>query len=464
MVLTLGFTILATCLTGVIAHRRESGIFEKETEVTRLQIAYRVETYANLLRGAASLFAASPDLTREQFGKYVDSLRTEEFYPGIQAVGYTTLIAPGEESSLVERMQKEGFPDFQLWPDEKLPERSATIWVAPQVMRSHSAMGFDSFSDPARREAMDEARDTGLPKATATLNLVRHLQNPPEQGFLIFVPVFRTDRIPTSIEERRATLRGFVYGAFRTRDFFEAARHRFVFPSLGVDIFDGREISPAHLIYASGLEPHSWPNLERPAEITAAGHIWTARFVGNADLGPVGANLLVPAIAGTGLVLSLILFAATSRLAKARAEAEQSAEDAAHNQRLFERIAAASPDVLYLYDLVQQRILYVNREIHKSLGYSPEEIRAMGTEVMSTIIHPDDRRAARRPMNLDSLPEGEVFSREMRILHANGGYRWFLTRSVVFFPVTQRPGQSRPRLGHRHHRASQDRARPPRGQ
>ena len=39
-----------------------------------------------------------------------------------------------------------------------------------------------------------------------------------QPGFLLYLPVYQSGRPTASVAERRAALRGYVYGAFRARD------------------------------------------------------------------------------------------------------------------------------------------------------------------------------------------------------------------------------------------------------
>jgi len=52
------------------------------------------------------------------------------------------------------------------------------------------------------------------------------------------------------------------------------------------------------------------------------------------------------------------------------------------SQNLMQRIATSIPSLLYIYDLVDRKNVYVNRQVGESLGYSPEEIQAMGSALM----------------------------------------------------------------------------------
>ncbi len=101
--------------------------------------------------------------------------------------------------------------------------------------------------------------------------------------------------------------------------------------------------------------------------------------------------------------------------------------------RLLQQIAETTPGILYLYDVSEQRNIHVNRQTGELLGYSAEQIQAMGANLLSTLIHPDD--LATIPTHLDQMqqaPDGTVFELEYRMQHANGEWRWFWGREVVF--------------------------------
>lgn len=108
-------------------------------------------------------------------------------------------------------------------------------------------------------------------------------------------------------------------------------------------------------------------------------------------------------------------------------------EQLAQAHMLLERITAATPDLLYLYDLTSQRNLYANHEMGRILGYSSSEITAMGSALLPRILHPDDLATfAPFRVRLEGLDDGEVFEHEYRVRDASGGYRWLRAREVVF--------------------------------
>ncbi|HEX2916285.1 MAG TPA: PAS domain S-box protein [Chloroflexia bacterium] len=114
---------------------------------------------------------------------------------------------------------------------------------------------------------------------------------------------------------------------------------------------------------------------------------------------------------------------------KKQAEAELLA-----SQRFIASIADATPNlILYVYDLVEQRNVYSNREISSLLGYTAQEIQAMGSTFIPSLVHPDD--LARVLSNLAHFKESKrdgFVEHEYRMRHRNGEWRWFLSRETVF--------------------------------
>ncbi len=103
------------------------------------------------------------------------------------------------------------------------------------------------------------------------------------------------------------------------------------------------------------------------------------------------------------------------------------------SQRYAESIAESVPDILYVYDLLGQRVIYMNEASTSIVGYTPAETIAMGSRLLSTLVHPDD--LALLPNYCDrihSLAIGEVVDCTYRIKHANGEWRWMYSRDKVF--------------------------------
>jgi PAS domain S-box-containing protein len=101
--------------------------------------------------------------------------------------------------------------------------------------------------------------------------------------------------------------------------------------------------------------------------------------------------------------------------------------------KLLEAIHKVSSDVIYLFDLESQSNVYISKGIGEALGYSPEEIKRMGSNLLSTILHPDD--LARVPEDqkiLEQLKDGEIYYSKSRFKKADGGLLYLKSRQMVY--------------------------------
>lgn len=116
------------------------------------------------------------------------------------------------------------------------------------------------------------------------------------------------------------------------------------------------------------------------------------------------------------------------------------------SQHFVERIANTSPNLLYVYDEIEQRNVYANREITDLLGYTVEEVQEMGSNLLPTIIHPED--LAKFPgyiQQIENAPEGKVVEWEYRVRDRQNSWRWLVSREIVFSRTES--GKIQQRLG-----------------
>jgi hypothetical protein len=103
------------------------------------------------------------------------------------------------------------------------------------------------------------------------------------------------------------------------------------------------------------------------------------------------------------------------------------------NQRLIQQIADATPAILYIYDLIEQRNIYANRLVGEILGYSPEIVQKMGSAFMPQVLHPSDRaKVVQHQQRFKAAKDGEILEIEYRMRHINGEWRWLHSRETVF--------------------------------
>lgn len=93
----------------------------------------------------------------------------------------------------------------------------------------------------------------------------------------------------------------------------------------------------------------------------------------------------------------------------------------------------ASPAITYIFNLVQQKGVYISGKVMDAMGYTPEEVLDMGGNVMQVLGHPGD--LAHMNAGLQQMVEensDRTFMAEFRLKDKNGHYRWLRSYLVVF--------------------------------
>lgn len=97
------------------------------------------------------------------------------------------------------------------------------------------------------------------------------------------------------------------------------------------------------------------------------------------------------------------------------------------------KIIDVMPGITYVYNQSTQQNEYVNKEVAKVLGYSKEDVEALGSNLMEEIIHPEDMlKMVNHHQALCDSSDEEILDFEYRVKHKDGNYRWFLSKETIF--------------------------------
>ncbi len=101
-------------------------------------------------------------------------------------------------------------------------------------------------------------------------------------------------------------------------------------------------------------------------------------------------------------------------------------------QQMIQQVAESTLAILYVYDLLENRNIFVNPQIEEVLGYSSAEIQEMGSSLFPNLVHPDDLfQVLTLKDRCTQVTADEILPIEYRIRHKDGGYRWLLSRDRV---------------------------------
>jgi PAS domain S-box-containing protein len=103
------------------------------------------------------------------------------------------------------------------------------------------------------------------------------------------------------------------------------------------------------------------------------------------------------------------------------------------SETFLRRVLDTTSDLVYIYDLVENRNVYANREIVDYLGYTPEQIRDFGSTLFDRILDPDDALAvSAHHAAMATAKDGETRDVEYRMRNSDGQWRWLHSRDVPF--------------------------------
>lgn len=102
------------------------------------------------------------------------------------------------------------------------------------------------------------------------------------------------------------------------------------------------------------------------------------------------------------------------------------------SEHFKQKITNLMPDIVYVYDLIEQRNIYANLALERVLGTTQAQIYQQSFEGLSTYVHPDD--LPKIVEHLKKIQRGEatdvVF--EMRLKDKHGVWRWFQNHITLF--------------------------------
>ncbi|MEA5554241.1 PAS domain S-box protein [Anabaena cylindrica UHCC 0172] len=127
-------------------------------------------------------------------------------------------------------------------------------------------------------------------------------------------------------------------------------------------------------------------------------------------------------------------------------ERKQAEEALQASQHFIQRITDSSPNLLYIFDLEEQRNVYTNQAISDFLGYSHQEMEQIDADLISSIIHPEDKeKVIEHWQSFINAQDGEILEIEYRMKNVNSEWCWLYSRDTIFY--RQNNGQVKQILG-----------------
>lgn len=366
----------------------------------------RMLDYEQVLRGAAGLFAASERVERGEWAAYVAALRVELAYPGIRALGYAPYLrSPGGRT------------------------QAPVLYLEPLDEVNRRALGYDMYADPARRAAMERARDTGSAAITPMLTLVQDAGTTASPGFVMYLPVYRNGAAAQDTTQRRAALAGLVYAQFRFVDLVAGSIGNV--PGLDLRLLDVTDESVPVVLHrrTAGAARRDLPRFTRADSFRVARRVWRLEAASLPSLESGAANNRPAAVMASGLAITALLLLVVWSLSTTREHARELAQHMTVALRASEERLqlALESSRLALFDWdVDAGLVQLSAEWSVMLGGERGPTLAP-IRKLQLLDHPDDLAGVRA--RVDALLSGETEDcrYEHRVRRLDGSWLWIET-------------------------------------
>ncbi len=438
VVLLAGLAITVLLSRDQYLQTEEAAVREFDTicREIELKVEDRLAAHSQILRGGAAFFTDSDGVTREEWHEFTEQQKVSQKLPGIQGIGYTHLVPRGQLAEHTRKVRDEGFPDYRVWPEGDRDPYSSIIYLEPLSGRNLRAFGYDMLTEPVRRAALEQSRDSDESVLTGKVTLVQETNEDIQAGTLMYAPVYRVGVPHETVAERRAAIQGWVYSPYRMNDLMKGILGRRDLAGnkrIHLEIFDGETPSGESLLYDSQHGEKSpqarAARLTRRIVIDAEGRKWLLSFsqAGAAD------HSVAELVFCSGALLSLLLSGLVYSLFRTSSEARKLAllltAQLSESEMRWRIAVEATGDGIFDWD-VPSGTGFFSRRWKEMLGYSEDEI-GDGIEEWESRIHPDDKEQTK--VAAQALLDGKtpLYSHEHRMRCKGGGWKWILARGAV---------------------------------
>ncbi|HSX36355.1 MAG TPA: CHASE domain-containing protein [Patescibacteria group bacterium] len=271
--------ILLITMVGWVAtrHSREHDLLASEnSKIANIQhfAQSQLNAYEEILIGGVGLLHSTGSITQTTWAQYLSAFDLAQNYPSALGVGYGQVVSSDELPDIEAMMTAQGVDNFTLQP--ATPPRD--VYALTLYSSSDNRMpGFDLYADGPRGQAAKAARDTGSPTISEPLTLKSTtLSSNDRGGFLLFVPYYAPDQGLTTIADRQATIRGYVYVGFHTSAFFKGIIADSDAQKQAVSISDGSALLYKTPAFDSIGTHHGIIRVTQP--VTIYGRTWTFTY------------------------------------------------------------------------------------------------------------------------------------------------------------------------------------------
>lgn len=333
------FAIVSWRSAAATLRTQENQTINEEMAILEDAIQTRLHTSQVLLSAGVGLFDGSEAVSREEWGRFFEKFNIPERFIGVSTVGYVPIVRHADRAMFEATVKGEGYADFTIRPPGDRSVYAPVMYDERYTSSAASSLGYDEYSDPVRRRAMEAAAASGNIVMTDKLQFADGID-----GVILYMPVYARGVTFTSVDDRQAALRGYVYVSLRLKELFadiSASGHNFYF----VVTDDKRKDGKTHEVFNS-LDTQSKTKQQyrqvSTSTIKIYGQDWKITLLSNGNIVSETDAQRPSTILTAGVAMSLIASVAVYLLIQYRTRSFALAEERKLQQAKDELLSLAS--------------------------------------------------------------------------------------------------------------------------
>ena len=397
------FLIVCLCLTVVSVVYTEHNVkarleseFASDCKIIKAKIESRLNEQSQFLASCSSFLAASDTVNRIEWEKFIKLEQISNNLTDIQGVGFSMIIPKNQLQVHIQKMRKEGFPGYTVQPFGEREIYTSLVYVEP-----FHTFGYDMYTEPVRRSAMERARDFDMAVLSDKVILAQKTDRELQSGNLMYIPVYRMSKPTNTVEGRRAAIIGWVYSPYLLNKIVQSIISTWDTiknDRIQAQVYENDSISSDSVFFSrqpiATKNKNSLPPGSLILPVVFNGKKLEICF-SKSDVQPSYFNSKVILVLITGIAISFLLLGLFLSLIKTKSRtakvARQLISELKECESKFKTVADFCYDWEYWEEGKDGQIIYMSPSCQRISGYRPEEFLSDNL-LLKRIVHTGDSK------------------------------------------------------------------------
>lgn len=202
----------------------------------------RMQLYENFLRGNGGLFVVDDFVSQENWDQYHQPYDIERTYPDIQSIGLSRYLSADKVPAYLDLKAEAGEGAFSITPQGDREVYVPVSLSTPSTGSKDIAKGYDTYTNPILRKAMEHAAETGAPSMSGKIELT-DADGTRHPSVVLYMPVYDKALPIATPAERRTALLGFTHAVIDVQMFIDGVLASIRNVDVALQVYDA-ELGP----------------------------------------------------------------------------------------------------------------------------------------------------------------------------------------------------------------------------